>query len=134
MASVATIVLLGLGVGVMVGLMGVGGGVVLVPALVYLMGMTQHTAQGTSLLLQLPPIGLGALLVYWKKGKVNWRAGWICAAGFLLGGYFGSATAIRIPDADLRGLFGVLLMLSALMLWRQAARIAPSGAAAGENV
>ena len=76
-ASVMQILLLGLGVGVMVGLMGVGGGVVLIPALVYLTGMTQHVAQGTSLLLQLPPIGLGALLLYWKKGNVNWRAGWV---------------------------------------------------------
>ena len=88
------IILLGLGIGILVGLMGVGGGVVLIPSLVYLMQMNQHLAQGTSLLLQLPPIGLGALYFYWKNGNVDLRAGLVCAAGFLLGGYFGSVVAI----------------------------------------
>ncbi len=123
------ILLLGLAVGVMVGLMGVGGGIVLVPALVYLMGFEQHLAQGTSLLLQLPPIGLGALLIYHRKGNVNWRAGWVCAAGFLAGGYFGSVAAIRTTEVNLRGLFGVLLMFSAVMLLRQAMRLPQPGEA-----
>lgn len=113
------IILLGLGIGVLVGLMGVGGGVVLIPALVYLMGMNQHLAQGTSLLLQLPPIGLGALYFYWKKGNVDLRAGLVCAAGFLLGGYFGSVVAIEIPSARLKSLFGAFLMVAALLLMRQ---------------
>lgn len=113
------VILLGLGIGVLVGLMGVGGGVVLIPALVYLMNMNQHLAQGTSLLLQLPPIGLGALYFYWKKGNVDLRAGLVCAAGFLLGGYFGSVVAIGISSARLRSLFGVFLMVAALLLMRQ---------------
>ncbi len=66
-----TILLLGLGVGVLVGLFGIGGGVVLVPALVYLLRMDQHLAQGTSLFILLPPIGLGALREYWKLGEVD---------------------------------------------------------------
>src|SRR5712675_162746 len=78
-------VFLGLVVGILVGFMGVGGGVVLVPAMVYLLHLDQHTAQGTSLFLQLPPLGLGALVMYWKKGQVDLRAGLICALGFLLG-------------------------------------------------
>ena len=113
------IILLGLVIGVLVGLMGVCGGVVLIPALVYLMNMNQHLAQGTSLLLQLPPIGIGALYLYWKKGNVDLRAGLVCAAGFLLGGYFGSVVAIGIPSARLRSLFGVFLMVAALLLMRQ---------------
>lgn len=113
------VILLGLGIGILVGLMGVGGGVVLIPALVYLMKMNQHLAQGTSLLLQLPPIGIGALYLYWKKGNVDLRAGLVCAAGFLLGGYFGSVVAIEIPSARLRSLFGVFLMVAALLLTRQ---------------
>jgi len=116
---VLEIILLGLGIGVLVGLMGVGGGVLLIPALVYLMGMNQHLAQGTSLLLQLPPIGVGALYFYWKKGNVDLRAGLVCAAGFLLGGYFGSVVAIGIPSERLRSLFGVFLMVAALLLLRQ---------------
>jgi len=116
---VLEIILLGLVIGVLVGLMGVGGGVVLIPALVYLMNMNQHLAQGTSLLLQLPPIGIGALYLYWKKGNVDLRAGLVCAAGFLLGGYFGSVVAIGIPSTRLRSLFGVFLMVAALLLMRQ---------------
>ena len=113
------IVLLGLGVGVLVGLMGIGGGVVLVPALVHLLRMDQHLAQGTSLFLQLPPIGLGALALYWKKGRVDLHAGLACAAGFLVGGYFGSRIAIGIPSNHLRGMFGVFLMACAVLVWRR---------------
>ena len=123
--AIAGFLALGLAVGVVVGLMGVGGGIVLVPALVLFAGMSQHLAQGTSLLLQLPPIGLGALLIYWRKGNVDLRAGVVCAAGFLAGGYFGSYVAIKsISSQDLRGLFGVFLMLAAVLLFRQTAKAA----------
>jgi len=111
------ILLLGLGVGIAVGLMGIGGGIVLVPALVYLKGMNQHMAQGTSLLPQLAPIGAGALYHYWKEGHVDWRAGLTCAAGILSGGYIGSLLALRTPSNHLRGMFGVFLMVTALLLW-----------------
>ena len=117
--TLAGILFLGLGVGILVGLLGVGGGIVLVPALVYLRGMEQHLAQGTSLLLQLPPIGIGALYLYWKRGHVDLRAGVACALGFLLGGYFGSFIAIRIPPVPLRALFGLFLMIAAVMMARQ---------------
>jgi hypothetical protein len=113
------LIVLGLCVGLAVGLMGVGGGIVLVPLLVWLLQMDQHMAQGTSLLLQLPPIGIGGLYFYWRDGKVNLRAGLICALGFLLGGYFGSFFAVRIPEHHLRAMFGFFLMFSAIMLWRQ---------------
>ena len=73
------ILLLGLGVGVLVGLFGIGGGVVLVPALVYLLRMDQHLAQGTSLFVLLPPVGLGALFAYWKCGDVDLPSGILCA-------------------------------------------------------
>ena len=123
----AELLFLGLGVGILVGLLGVGGGIVLVPALVYLRGMEQHLAQGTSLLLQLPPIGIGALYMYWKKSRVDVRAGVICAAGFLIGGYFGSFVAIRIPATTLRALFGLFLMVAAVLMARQTAAQATSG-------
>ncbi len=124
---VAGILVLGLAVGVVVGLMGVGGGIVLVPALVLLAGMDQHLAQGTSLFLQLPPIGLGALLIYWRHGNVDLRAGLVCAAGFLAGGYFGSYVAVqKISSQDLKGLFGVFLIIAGLLLFRQTAKAAPS--------
>jgi uncharacterized membrane protein YfcA len=113
------VILLGLAGGVLVGLMGIGGGVVLVPAMVHLLRMDQHLAQGTSLLLQLPPIGIGALYLYWRNGNVDLRAGLVCVAGFLLGGYFGSRVALSVPERNLRMLFGLFLIFAATMLWRQ---------------
>jgi uncharacterized membrane protein YfcA len=115
----AVYVLLGLAVGILVGFMGIGGGVVLVPAMVYLLHVNQHAAQGTSLFLQLPPLGLGALLMYWKKGQVDLKAGSISALGFLLGGYFGSKIAIGLSSKHLREIFGLFLILTAAMLWRK---------------
>src|SRR5438270_2949229 len=79
------ILLLGLGVGVLVGLLGLGGSVALVPAMVYLLGMDQHLAQGTSLFILLPPVGVGALREYWKQGQVDLQAGILCAVGILFG-------------------------------------------------
>ncbi len=119
MSEVFLLLLLGLAVGVTVGLMGVGGGIVLVPALIYLLNMDQHVAQGTSLLLQLPPIGIGGLYFYWKQRHVDLRAGLVCALGFLCGGYFGSNLALSIPSRDLHAMFGIFLMFAAVMLWRQ---------------
>src|SRR5277367_4307143 len=76
-----TILCLGLAVGIAVGLLGIGGGVVLVPAMVYLLHFDQHMAQGTSLFILLPPIGLGELRGYWKNGNVDLRVGTYCAIG-----------------------------------------------------
>jgi hypothetical protein len=110
---------LGVLVGVLVGFMGVGGGVVLIPVMVYLLHFDQHVAQGTSLLMQLPPLGLGALLVYWRRREVDLAAGILCAVGFLLGGYFGSALAIGMASRRLRAYFAMFQMLAAVMLWRR---------------
>ena len=111
-------VVVGLAGGILVGFMGVGGGVVLVPAMVYLLHLSQHTSQGTSLFLQLPPLGIGALLMYWKRGQVDLRAGLTCALGILLGGYFGSRVAIYLSPKNLRELFGLFLIVTAVLLWR----------------
>jgi len=113
------ILALGLIVGLLVGLLGIGGGVVLVPALVYVMGYDQHLAQGTSLFILLPPIGLGALREYWKNGQVDLPAGINCAIGFLLGGYVGGRIAVPMLSRNLRGIFGCFLILSAILLWRK---------------
>jgi uncharacterized protein len=123
------VLLLGLLVGVLVGLLGIGGGVVLVPALVYLLHMDQHLAQGTSLLILLPPVGLGALREYWKQGQVDLRAGILCALGILVGGYLGGLIAVPLASRQLKGLFGCFLMLAAYLLWRKpqpASQTAPS--------
>ena len=108
---------LGLAVGVLVGLLGIGGRVVLVPAMVYLLHFDQHLAQGTSLFILLPPIGLGALREYWKAGEVDLRAGICCAIGFLLGGYAGGRFAVPMSSGSLRGIFAFFLLLAAALLW-----------------
>jgi hypothetical protein len=117
--TILIVLCLGLFVGVMVGLLGIGGGVVLVPAMVYLLHYDQHLAQGTSLFILLPPIGLGALREYWKNGQVDLRAGIYCAVGFLLGGYIGGRIAVPMPSDQLRGIFGGFMIFSAVLLWRK---------------
>jgi uncharacterized protein len=117
--QILIVLALGLCAGVLVGLLGIGGGVVLVPAMVYLLGYDQHLAQGTSLFILLPPIGLGALREYLKSGQVDLRAGVLCAIGFLLGGYVGGRIAVPLPSRDLQGVFGFFLILSAILLWRK---------------
>src|ERR1700682_4210656 len=116
------ILLLGLGVGILVGLLGIGGGVILVPAMVYLLHFDQHMAQGTSLFILLPPIGLGALRGYWKNGQVDLPAGIYCAIGFLLGGYLGGRIAVPMSSTYLKAVFGLFLMLSAVLLWLKTSR------------
>lgn len=123
------IILLGLAAGILAGLMGVGGGVVLVPSLGYLLGMDQHLAQGTTLFILLFPLGLGALYPYWKSRQVDVAAGIVCGLGLLAGGYFGGMVAVKIPSGVLRSLFGVFLMFVSALLWRRSGRRSESGSA-----
>lgn len=131
--TLIVLLLLGLVVGVLVGLLGIGGGVVLVPALVYLLGMDQHLAQGTSLLILLPPVGLGALREYWKQGQVDLGAGILCASGILVGGYLGGFIAVPLASRELKGLFGCFLMLAAFLLWIKPQSQSEPEAASGED-
>jgi uncharacterized protein len=127
-----TILLLGLVGGVLVGLLGIGGGVVMVPAMVYLLHMDQHTAQGTSLFVLLPPIGLGALREYWKQEQVDLKAGILCAVGILLGAYAGSFIALPMSSRNLKGLFGCFLILASMLLWKKSRfENVPSGSVEG---
>jgi uncharacterized membrane protein YfcA len=118
--TILLVVLLGLLAGVMVGLLGIGGGIVMVPAMVHLLHMDQHLAQGTSLFILLFPIGLGALRQYWKSGNVDLRAGILCAVGMILGALIGGKIAVPMPTQLLKGLFGAFLMFSAVLLWFKA--------------
>jgi uncharacterized protein len=133
--SVTIILVLALGVfaGIMVGLLGIGGGIVLVPAMMYVLHMDQHLAQGTSLFILLPPIGLGALRQYWKAGNVDLRAGILCAVGMILGAYIGSKFAVPMSTQKLKGLFGGFLIFSAVLLWNKAKPAAVVGAPAKEG-
>jgi uncharacterized membrane protein YfcA len=110
---------LGVVVGIASGLIGVGGGIVLIPALVYLFKMDQHTAQGTSLAMLLPPTGILAFMQYYKAGHVDWKLGLIIALGVFIGGYFGGAWAQTIPGPALRKVFAVVLAATAVKMFFQ---------------
>ena len=109
------LILLGIGIitGVMAGMLGIGGAIIMTPALLYFMGFSQHMAQGTSLAVMLPPIGIIAAYNYYKAGEVNIKFALILAAAFLLGSYFGSKLALNLPQETLRKMFGVLMLLVA---------------------
>lgn len=109
------LILLAIGVvtGVMAGMLGIGGAVVMVPALVFIMGFSQQMAQGTSLAVMLPPIGIIAAYNYWKAGQVNLKFALILAVAFLIGSYFGSKLALNLPQPVLKKIFGILLLLVA---------------------
>ncbi len=109
--------LLGIIVGIFSGIVGIGGGVLLVPALIYLFHQNQRQAQGTSLGALLAPIGALAFLEYYRAGNVNVKAAFLIALGFLIGGYFGGAFAQHLSETLLRRVFAiVLLALGAQML------------------
>ena len=109
-------VLLGLGVGILSGILGLGGGVFLVPALIFLFGFGPHEAQGTSLAVLIPPIGLFAALEYYRKGLINFGVvGWICL-GFIFGAYAGAFFIDRIPVPTMRRVFGFFMFFIALQM------------------
>lgn len=106
----------GLLVGVFSGMVGVGGGIILVPILTLFFGFTQHMAQGTSTAMLLPPIGVLAAYTYYQKGMVDVKAaGWMCA-GFVLGGLLGAKIAVNLPQEVLRRSFGLVLLGISLKL------------------
>ena len=109
-------VLLGLLVGALSGVVGIGGGILIVPALVYLFHMSQHKAQGTSLGALLAPIGALAFWEYYKAGNADVRVAILIGAGFLVGGYFGGLWAQRLPEVALQRVFGTLLVIIGIKL------------------
>ncbi len=114
---VLLLILIGLVAGVFSGLIGIGGAIIIIPSLVFLMGMDQYQAQGTSLAVMLPPIGLLAAYNYYKAGALNWKYALIISAAFLAGGYFGSKIALNIPQVVLKKVLAVILALIAIKLF-----------------
>ena len=109
--------LVGLVVGIVSGIVGIGGGILFVPALVWLAGMDQHRAQGTSLGALLLPVGLFAFLEYYRKGNADLRIALLLGAGFLVGGYFGAVGAHHIPELWLRRIFALTLIAVGGRMW-----------------
>ena len=108
--TIILLVLIGLFAGAISGFIGIGGGVVMVPALVYIMGLSQHEAQGTSLILMLPPIGILAVMNYYKAGQLNISYGIIIALAFVVGGYYGSKLSLKLSPAKVKLVFGFLML------------------------
>ena len=102
--------LIGVIVGMFSGVVGIGGGILFVPALIWLYGMSQHKAQGTSLGALLAPVGILAFMEYYRNGNTDIRVAALLAAGFLVGGYFGAAGAQMIPEVLLRRILATTLV------------------------
>jgi uncharacterized membrane protein YfcA len=110
---ILSLVLIGILAGILSGLVGVGGGVIMVPLLVLLLGFSQHQAQGTSLAVLVVPVTAVAVYSYYKEGYIDWRYAAIIAVFFVIGGYFGSKIAIGLDQRMLKKIFGVILLLIA---------------------
>ena len=116
MQVIIILVLIGFVAGALSGLFGIGGGVIMVQAMVVLLGMTQHSAQGTSIGLMLLPIGGLAAYNYYQQGELNIKYGAIIAVAFFVGGYFGSKMSLGISEIWLKRAFGVLMLVIAVKM------------------
>lgn len=110
---------IGIAAGILAGMVGVGGGIIIVPALVYFYGMSQKMAQGTSLAVLLPPTGLLAFMQYYRAGNVDLKVAGLIVVGLLLGGWFGGGWAQQLSGPVLRKSFAVLLALTAIKMFFQ---------------
>lgn len=116
LTTILVLLLIGVAAGFASGFVGVGGGIIIVPALVFFLGFSQHMAQGTSLALMLPPIGLLGFYNYYKSGNTNITAALIIAAAFVLGAYYGSKISIGLDQRLVKRIFGAVMMLAAAKL------------------
>lgn len=112
------LVLIGILAGILGGFVGVGGGIIIVPALVYFMGLTQHQAIGTSIAVMLPPIGIMAAMNFYKSGDLNINYAMVIATAFVVGGYFGSRWSIALKDSVhiVKLVFGLIMLYGAIKL------------------
>ncbi|HTR28516.1 MAG TPA: sulfite exporter TauE/SafE family protein [Puia sp.] len=112
-STVLLLLIVGLSAGMLSGLVGLGGGVIIVPALVYLMGFSQHQATGTSLGILLLPAGIFAVINYYNKGYIDIKVVLLIFAGFLIGGWLGSKISLNLSQVTLKKVFAVILLLIA---------------------
>ncbi|MBI4947817.1 MAG: sulfite exporter TauE/SafE family protein [Bacteroidetes bacterium] len=107
---------LGLIAGMLSGMVGIGGGIIIVPALVYFLGFSQHSAQGTVLFMFLFPIGILGVFNYYQTGNVDWKTAAIMGMTFVVGSYLGSKIAINIDQTLMKKIFGVIILLISLKM------------------
>jgi uncharacterized protein len=109
--------LIGCAAGFAAGMLGIGGAIIMIPGMVFLLGMSQQDAQGTSLAVLLLPIGIFATIQYYQKGFVNLKFALILIVAFVIGSYFGSILAVRIDNKILQKVFAVLLLLVGIKMF-----------------
>ncbi|MBM3441711.1 MAG: sulfite exporter TauE/SafE family protein [Bacteroidetes bacterium] len=114
--TILAVILIGLAAGVLGGMVGVGGGIIMVPALVYFLAFSQHRAQGTSLALMLFPVGILGVINYYRKGYVDLRIAGLLAVGFILGSYLGSRFSLSLPQSVVKKIFAAVMLLVALRM------------------
>src|SRR3982751_2844622 len=112
--TILIIIMIGIAAGMLSGFVGVGGGIIIVPSLIYFIGFSQKAAQGTSLGLILLPVGILAVMQYYKQGHIDIKVVGILAIGFLAGSYFGSKIALNLPDATVKKVFAILMIVIAI--------------------
>lgn len=108
--------LIGIVAGMLGGMAGLGGGIIIIPALVYFLGMSQFGAQGTSVAIMLPPVGILAAINYYKKGYIEWKYALVISIFFIIGGYFGSKIVLHLPQETVKKGFGIMLLLIAIKM------------------
>lgn len=116
MQTLLFLILIGIAAGFLGGMVGIGGGVLIVPALVLLLGLSQHKAQGISLAMILFPVGILGVINYYKKGYVDFKYAGLLAVGFLIGSYAGSKFSLSLPQETVKKVFAVVMILLALKL------------------
>ncbi len=114
--TILILVLIGLFAGILSGFVGVGGGVLIVPALVFFLGLSQHEAQGTSLFVLAMPVVILAVLNYAKSNNVNWTYGAVIATTFVIGGYFGSKISLKLSPGLVKFVFGLIMAYVSIRL------------------
>ena len=115
--TLITLIVIGLFAGIASGMVGIGGGLVIVPCLVYALSFSQFGAQGTSIAAMLPPIGILAAMNYYKADAINWKFAIIISIAFIIGGYLGSKLTLNyINESTLKKLFGILLLVAAIKM------------------
>jgi uncharacterized membrane protein YfcA len=114
--TVLLLIIVGLAAGVLSGMVGVGGGIIIVPALVIFLGFSQHQAQGTSLGLLLLPVGILAVMNYYNKGYIDIKVVAIMSIAFVLGGWLGSKLSLSMPQDTVKKIFAIVLFYTAFRM------------------
>ncbi len=116
METIFYLVLIGIAAGFLGGMVGIGGGIIIVPALILLLGMSQHQAQGISLTMILFPVGILAVMNYYKKGYVDFKLAGILAIGFIIGSYLGSKFSLSLPQETVKKIFAIIMIIVAVKM------------------